>query len=47
MIVTGIDPGPDGTFADWSEVAEAYEPRGDQRWRQLAGAAEDGELLQA
>ncbi len=34
MIVTGIDPGPDGTFADWSEVAEAYSPR-TNAWRQL------------
>ena len=34
MIVTGINPGPDGTFADWSEVAEAYNP-GTNAWRML------------
>ena len=34
MIVTGINPGSDGTFADWSEVAEAYNP-GTNAWRML------------
>lgn len=34
MIVTGVNPGSDGTFIDSSEVAEAYDPRTDS-WRRL------------
>ena len=34
MIVTGVNPGADGTFVDSTEVAEAYNPRTDT-WRRL------------
>jgi len=34
MIVTGVNPGQDGTYVDSSEVAEAYNPRTDA-WRML------------
>jgi hypothetical protein len=34
MIVTGFNPGPDGTFVDSTEVAQAYNP-GTNGWRQL------------
>jgi hypothetical protein len=35
MIVTGVNPGPDGTFSHAHEVAEAYKPATDA-WRELA-----------
>lgn len=35
MIVTGVNPGPDGTFIHSTEVAEAYRPATDT-WRELA-----------
>ena len=35
MIVTGVNPGSDGTFIDSTEVAEAYDPAADT-WRELA-----------
>jgi hypothetical protein len=34
MIVTGFNPGSDGTFTDSTEVAQAYDP-GTNAWRQL------------
>jgi hypothetical protein len=34
MIVTGVNPGSDGTFIDSTELAEAYNPRTDS-WRRL------------
>jgi hypothetical protein len=34
MIVTGFNPGPDGTFVDSTEVAQAYNPS-TNAWRQL------------
>jgi N-acetylneuraminic acid mutarotase len=34
MILTGVDPGSDGTFIDSTELAEAYNPKSDS-WRRL------------